>query len=463
MAEANSNLNIIVKVRDEASATLSRMSNDVSDLGGSLNFAGDKAGILASALAAIGTTAVLKNAIGAFAEGEAQMARFDAIMKTLPPDLQDLRDQIIEVADKALLKFGFSSEDAAFNMARLLQATHDSDFAFRAFQGAMDLARAKGISLTDATDALLRSFVSGGRLLAQFGIQVDDHASKETILAAVMAQTSGQAEAHAKTLQGQLEILGSVLGEFSQALGGVFAPAIEGAIGWLTKFIEANGGVKEVIQTLMPVIVAFAGFLAGTFLVSVYAAAAALFSMIGIAAGVILAIGLLAAAATLFVVYWAQIWENAKAIVELFKMGVQTIWQGLVDFIKNTFAGAMNWVRDQLNNILAFFQSVISIVTNPIKSAQQGIADTYTKVAGALKGILGFAEGGVVLGPTLAMVGEAGPEAIIPLSKMGQVGGGSNITINLNGDFYTTTEIAETFGNELARIIKNQLNLAIRA
>jgi hypothetical protein len=42
-----------------------------------------------------------------------------------------------------------------------------------------------------------------------------------------------------------------------------------------------------------------------------------------------------------------------------------------------------------------------------------------------------FANGGIVTKPTLGLVGEAGPEAIIPLSKMGSMGGTTvNVTIN---------------------------------
>jgi hypothetical protein len=43
-----------------------------------------------------------------------------------------------------------------------------------------------------------------------------------------------------------------------------------------------------------------------------------------------------------------------------------------------------------------------------------------------------LAEGGIVTGPTLAMIGEGnGPEAVIPLSRMGEfgMGGGMNITV----------------------------------
>jgi hypothetical protein len=41
-----------------------------------------------------------------------------------------------------------------------------------------------------------------------------------------------------------------------------------------------------------------------------------------------------------------------------------------------------------------------------------------------------LANGGIVASPTLALIGEAGPEAVVPLDKMGQMG---NVTINVNG------------------------------
>lgn len=463
MADSNSNLNIVVKVRDEASGALSRLSGDVSNLGGSLNFAGDKAGILASALSAVGAASILKDAISGFAEGEAQMAKFDAILKTLPPDLQQMRQKILDVADDAMLKFGFQNEDAALSMARLLQATHDGAFTMQAFQAAMDLARYKGISLDDATQALILSFNGGGRLLKQFGIEVDDHASKETILAAVMAKTAGQAEAYAATLKGQMDILGVALGEVSKAIGAVFAPAIEWGISKLKDFADAHGGLSATIKQFQPIILALAIFFAGVFVAGAVAAGAALFAFVGISGAVIAAIAAVAAVVALFVTLWQDNWAQARAIFELFQINVQAIWTNVTNFIKNAFTGAMQWVRDQLQGVLNFFNQVISIVSKPITTATTGISNTLNAAGSAIKGILGFADGGIVTRPTLAMVGEGGEsEAIIPLSKLGGVGGGG-VNIYLQGDFYTDTEVAEKFGNEIARIIKNNLNLSIRS
>ncbi len=41
-----------------------------------------------------------------------------------------------------------------------------------------------------------------------------------------------------------------------------------------------------------------------------------------------------------------------------------------------------------------------------------------------------FATGGIVTGPTVGLIGEAGPEAVIPLDRLGEMQSGVNITVN---------------------------------
>ena len=50
----------------------------------------------------------------------------------------------------------------------------------------------------------------------------------------------------------------------------------------------------------------------------------------------------------------------------------------------------------------------------------------------AEQGYVPFAKGGIVTSPTRALIGEAGPEAVIPLSRMSQMGGGNTYVINVN-------------------------------
>jgi hypothetical protein len=50
-----------------------------------------------------------------------------------------------------------------------------------------------------------------------------------------------------------------------------------------------------------------------------------------------------------------------------------------------------------------------------------------------IKNIPRLAAGGIVSSPTLALIGEAGPEAVVPLSGSNRPNMGNNITINVHG------------------------------
>ena len=87
----------------------------------------------------------------------------------------------------------------------------------------------------------------------------------------------------------------------------------------------------------------------------------------------------------------------------------------------------------------------------PIIGPALGVAAAAVAIAGTLAaatsgkaaGAAFFADGGIVTRPTLGIVGEAGPEAVIPLSRAGSFGGlsGGTQTINLylDGELVTGT------------------------
>ena len=66
-----------------------------------------------------------------------------------------------------------------------------------------------------------------------------------------------------------------------------------------------------------------------------------------------------------------------------------------------------------------------------------------------------FAEGGIVREPTLTMIGESGPEAVIPLNEGG--GLGNNITINLTVQGSVDRRTAEYAASLIERRLKNVL------
>jgi phage-related minor tail protein len=73
-------------------------------------------------------------------------------------------------------------------------------------------------------------------------------------------------------------------------------------------------------------------------------------------------------------------------------------------------------------------------------------------------GIPRMAEGGIVSSPTLALIGEAGPEAVVPLDRMATGGG---VTINVTGGLATSAEIGESVVNALRAYSRSAGPLAL--
>ena len=89
-------------------------------------------------------------------------------------------------------------------------------------------------------------------------------------------------------------------------------------------------------------------------------------------------------------------------------------------------------------------------------------------VGGVGAGIEMLAEGGVVTRPTLAVVGEAGPEAVIPLDRFGSTGAGSGTgtvinfgPITINGNM-GPGEVRDVIRAEFPRILKNSYGTGAR-
>jgi TP901 family phage tail tape measure protein len=119
----------------------------------------------------------------------------------------------------------------------------------------------------------------------------------------------------------------------------------------------------------------------------------------------------------------------------------KTIWNGMKDVVKaianpiigvvNTVIGAVNALFDAMRKVeLGWDEKKIGIgklaVTIP------GFNFAPFKGLPTIPTIPKLAAGGIVRSPTLAMLGEAGPEAVIPLGR----GGGMGITINILGPTY---------------------------
>jgi len=131
------------------------------------------------------------------------------------------------------------------------------------------------------------------------------------------------------------------------------------------------------------------------------------------------------------------LWKDiAKTIIgRLISIGIQMLIFGKMQKVAGlgTLQGTVSGKAGE--TYAGAFASVMTAVPFPLNVAMApvvGAAQAAIMTAAAL-GIGMFAQGGIVTAPQIGLVGEAGPEAIIPLDRLGQFGGGGQV-INLHVD-----------------------------
>jgi hypothetical protein len=119
-----------------------------------------------------------------------------------------------------------------------------------------------------------------------------------------------------------------------------------------------------------------------------------------------------------------------------FKDSIISVLLGIKTFAATIFDNIIGAYRTVMNGVLGLMESGINKAISGLNTA----LDAIDAAAGPLVNfgsipnisIPRLAEGGIVTGPTLALIGEAGPEAVIPLNRGGNMGG-NTITINVQG------------------------------
>lgn len=315
--------------------------------------------------------------------------------------------------------------------------------------------------------------------------------SFDQIMQNANATFGGATAAAADTAQGKMAILGAKFSDIQENVGNALipiltnlgsfisdklVPAFTDIWNWLGKvgaFVNEN---KEyfiamgvgIMAMLVPALIAWA--------ISAASAAAA---TIAAAAPVVIITAAIAALAA-GVVYAYTHWGWFKKAVDGVKDALLWVWDNVfkpvASFISDEMVPAIagvidkitEWagyakegaktIIDDVGKVLTWFEdlpgkigSAISrladIITSPFRSAFNSVADFWNGTVGSLSFTLpdwipgiggkGFsmpklphlADGGIVTGPTVALIGEAGPEAVVPLSKMSGMGGGMTVNV----------------------------------
>jgi hypothetical protein len=211
-------------------------------------------------------------------------------------------------------------------------------------------------------------------------------------------------------------------------LGQILVAVFSGPVGWVALAIAAGAAIYAFRDQIGQAFQAIGGFIAD---------AAAGFKTVFIDPTIQLGQHVI----QFFTQSWAQLAEYLK---KPFEMAWQWIQQSFIAPLQNAFQQAVQFIQNAWSNMQQIISSPFTAALDIVKGALNGI---MAAIEGGINGAVGainaliaaanrvpgvsiptvspvqlprFAEGGVVTGPTMALVGEGGePEYIVPQSKAG--------------------------------------------
>ena len=367
-------------------------------------------------------------------------------------------DAQIAATENMISKFslasGIADDDLRPALANLVRGTKDIEKAQEGLSLAMDISTATGKDLATVSDALAKAYggnMKGLKALSpEMAALIKDGADLNTVMDVLGGTFGGATATAAGTAEGQMKRFGIAIAEAKENIGAALIPVIEKVLPLLT----ALGAWAQENTTTFLVIAGVIGGLAAAIVA------------INVALKVYNAVQVITNALT--AVWNALLLANPITLVVLAVVALIAVlaalyfkFDGVRKIVDTVFKAITTGVKFSFDAIKGYFEFVMGVY----KSIFNGIAKLWNNTIGKLSfefpgwvpglGGKGFsvpnipmlAEGGIVTGPTLAMIGEAGPEAVVPLSKMGGMGGG--ITVNVNGGLATSAEIGQAVVNAI--------------
>ena len=317
-------------------------------------------------------------------------------------------------------------------MANLVRSTGSVEMAQDLMTTALDIAAATGKDLETVTMALGKA--ANGQTAALTKLDpslkgvIDSESTLGDITDALSVSFGGAADVAAKSYEGRMKSMKIAMDETKELIGAALLPALQ-------KLLEILQPVAKWAQENTRLFLIITGVVGG------------------FAAAIIVA----NTAIKLFAIA-TQVASAAQAVFN-FVMSANPI--GIVIIAVAAFVAALVILEKKFGIVSKGFElfsdGFYRFIINPIKQAINFIADLIRAI-GKIPGVKGignflggidipgFADGGIVTRPTLAMVGEKGPEAIVPLGRGGGVGG---VTVNVTGGLSTSAEIGQAVVNAI--------------
>jgi hypothetical protein len=328
--------------------------------------------------------------------------------------------------------FAVADDELRPAMANLVRSTGSVEVAQGLMNTALDIAAATGKDLETVTLALGKAAngQTGALLKLDPSLKgvIDSSSTLDDITGALAVSFGGAATVAAESFDGRMKSMKIAMDETKESIGAALLPVLQKLLEILApmaKWAQENTKLFLIITGVIggfaaAIIIANIAMKAFAIATQVASAAQAVFNFIMSANPIALVIIAVAAFVAALIILEQRFGIISKGF-ELFSAGFNRF---IIDPIKT----AIRFIGD----LLSAFKKIPGVGS----------------IGGFLGGINipGFADGGIVTRPTLAMVGEKGPEAIVPLGRGGGVGG---VTVNVTGGLSTSAEIGQAVVNAI--------------
>jgi hypothetical protein len=426
----------------------------------------------AAALAAVGAAAVKMVAAGeAAATSNARIAQINESMGLFGDTTAIVNKRITDYAEATARATGIDQNQIKLAQAKLLTfkelavSADEAGGAFdRATQAAIDMGAAGfGDAATNAVQLgkALNDPIKGVTALAKSGVTFTEQEkdkirtlvesnklleAQDMVLKAIEQQVGGTALATAN----DSDKMKVAFSQLSESIGLTLLPIFQKFTAIMLKVSQFAAENTTVIVILGGVIAGLAvAVLAANAAMKVYNATLVIVKVSQFLLNqvmkrnpimmVVLAVAALVAA---FVTAYKTS-EKFRMFVDGLFGAIKTGVIASVDFLKGYLTTVMGFYKKIFNGIASLWNNSIGKISFEFPSWVPGLGSKGFKVPN----IPMLAEGGIVTRPTLALIGEAGPEAVIPLNRGGMGAGG--ITVNVTGGLSTSAEIGQAVVNAI--------------
>jgi len=434
-------LNILSEFNGSGIDKAKKQFSQLETSGQKAQFALKKAAVPATlALVGLGT-ALFDATKGAIEDDAAQQLLATTLKKTAGATDAVIKSNENWISTQGKL-LGITDDELRPVMGRFAKATGDVTKAQELATAAMDIAASSGKPLATVTGALEKAYGGNMAALAKLSPElrdmIKDGASFEEVMAAMAKTTGGAASVAANTAEGQFKRLGVSLSETKESIGAALIPVIEKVLPFLT----AMGDWATEHTTIFLVVAGVIGGLALAIVgvntaMTIWTATTKAFTAMQVAFNAVMAvnpvvlitIAVIALIAGLVIAY--KKFEAFRDIVDTVGRFIKTGFLVYFEVIKTEAQILYSVFKSVFNGIATVWNSTIGKLSFSVPSWVPGLGGKGFDVPD----IPMLAAGGIVMGPQLAMIGERGPEAVIPLTgpNAGAGLGDTNVTIQVNG------------------------------